>query len=66
MPQTASLRQCARILGIPYRTLDNYRLKMREEIPYIQVGSAKLVDPEQVRQMLLDAGYRFKTNSSAQ
>ena len=55
-----SMRQCARYIGIPYQTLNNYRLRMPSDIPYTEVGSAKLVDPEQVKQMLIEEGYRFR------
>jgi hypothetical protein len=55
-----SIRQCARYIGIPYQTLNNYRLRMPNDIPYTEVGSAKLVDPELVRRMLLAEGYQFK------
>ncbi len=55
-----SMRQCARYIGIPYQTLNNYRLRMPVDIPYTEVGSAKLVDPELVREMLLKEGYRFR------
>ena len=54
------MRQCARYIGIPYQTLNNYRLRMLNDIPYTEVGSAKLVDPELVRRMLLEEGYRFR------
>lgn len=55
-----SMRQCARYIGIPYQTLNNYRLRMQHDIPYTALGSAKLVDPEHVRQLLIEEGYRFR------
>jgi len=55
-----TLRACSLHIGIPYQTLSNYWWRIQGEVPYIAVGSAKLVDPEMVRAKLLMAGYKFK------
>jgi len=59
MANLLSLRQCARYLGIRYPTFEYYRMRMVEDFPTTRVGAAKLVDPDVVRRMLIEAGYTF-------
>ncbi|MBV9231400.1 MAG: hypothetical protein JOZ18_18970 [Chloroflexi bacterium] len=63
MTNLLSLRQCAKYLGIPTSTFEYYRMRMAEDFPTMQVGPAKLVDPDIVRRKLIEAGYRFKASA---
>lgn len=61
MATLMSLRQCARHLGIPTATFEYYRMRLAEDFPITQVGASKLVDPDVVRRMLSEAGYKFNS-----
>lgn len=58
-PVLLSMRQCAKYLGIPISTFNNYRMRMEYDFPYVRIGTAKMVDPMKVELILLDMGYEF-------
>ena len=61
MATLMSLRQCAKYLGISSTTFEYYRMRLAEDLPITPVGSAKLVDPDVVRRLFSEVGYKFKS-----
>ncbi len=59
MSTELSLRQASKAIGVPYITVMSYDLKIRGGLPTKRAGNARMINPETLRRVLKDAGYRF-------
>lgn len=57
--QETSLRQAARIIGVPYMTVMAYDMRIPTGLPTRRAGRARLISPDVLKRTLVEAGYHF-------
>ncbi len=58
VPSRMTMRQCAFHLDIPYGVIMRYRRTHLSDLPFQQVGNAKVVNVQEVEERMRKAGYR--------
>ncbi|MBV9230969.1 MAG: hypothetical protein JOZ18_16785 [Chloroflexi bacterium] len=66
MVQLLPLSQCLKLLGVPIETWREYKARMPRPIPFKVIDCMGHVNPNDVKRLLIEAGYSFEKQSPEQ